>query len=338
MENSPSPPNPPSFEPSRWLISRLSPTAVAGLTAGLTATLLLHPLDLIRLRLQVQGTSKSPTTLPNYRNSFHVISQMVQTEGARALYKGITPNLIGNTAAWGLYFWGYDWVKTTLSRTLEIQQLGATHHLVAAGLTGTCVLALTNPIWVVKTRMCLALPGQGLTKSSFAQPASSSTTGRVGVWTAIRDIVRAEGFRGLYHGFVPGLFGVSHGAVQFTAYERIKRFVRSRKTSQQQPQQQAEFTSWELIGMAASAKSIAAVTTYPYQVLRTRLQDYRLGYTGVRDCVKETWRTEGIGGFYRGWLVNVFKVLPHSVVVFFTYETVVKEMNKRKQQQQLQQQ
>lgn len=39
---------------------------------------------------------------------------------------------------------------------------------------------------------------------------------------ALVKMYRYEGIRGLYKGFVPGIFGVSHGALQFMAYEEMK--------------------------------------------------------------------------------------------------------------------
>lgn len=39
---------------------------------------------------------------------------------------------------------------------------------------------------------------------------------------ALAEIYRTEGIRGLYRGFVPGMLGVSHGAIQFMTYEEMK--------------------------------------------------------------------------------------------------------------------
>jgi len=43
-----------------------------------------------------------------------------------------------------------------------------------------------------------------------------------GVFNALKSIYKLEGIRGLYKGFVPGMFGVSHGALQFMTYEEMK--------------------------------------------------------------------------------------------------------------------
>lgn len=42
--------------------------------------------------------------------------------------------------------------------------------------------------------------------------------------------------------------------------------------------------------MAALSKIFAVVTTYPYQVVRARLQDQHNTYSGVLDVVRRTWR------------------------------------------------
>jgi hypothetical protein len=62
--------------------------------------------------------------------------------------------------------------------------------------------------WVVKTRMILQVNTAGGTAGNYRS-----------VGHALQTILRTEGMSGLYAGFVPGLFGTLHGAVQFMVYE-----------------------------------------------------------------------------------------------------------------------
>lgn len=39
---------------------------------------------------------------------------------------------------------------------------------------------------------------------------------------ALVKVYKMEGIRGLYKGLIPGMFGVSHGAIQFMTYEEMK--------------------------------------------------------------------------------------------------------------------
>lgn len=43
-----------------------------------------------------------------------------------------------------------------------------------------------------------------------------------GMVDALVKTYRHEGARGLYRGFLPGVLGVSHSAVQFMVYEELK--------------------------------------------------------------------------------------------------------------------
>ena len=82
------------------------------------------------------------------------------------------------------------------------------------------------------------------------------------MFDALRKTYRAEGARGLYRGFVPGVWGVSHGALQFMAYEELKsQFNRHRRRPVDHP-----LSTVEYLQFAALSKLFAACITYPYQV------------------------------------------------------------------------
>ncbi|NWX85316.1 MFTC protein, partial [Nothoprocta ornata] len=87
-------------------------------------------------------------------------------------------------------------------------------------------------------------------------------------------------------GFVPGLFGTSHGALQFMAYEELK--LRYNKYRNRLPEK--KLNTVEYITTAAVSKIFAVSATYPYQVVRARLQDQHNTYSGVLDVIRRTWR------------------------------------------------
>jgi solute carrier family 25 folate transporter 32 len=83
------------------------------------------------------------------------------------------------------------------------------------------------------------------------------------------------------------------------------------------------------IVMAATSKVIATVSTYPYQVIRTRMQNERSGasvYDGVAKTVRRIFAQERIGGFYKGLFPNIIRVLPGTGITFGVYEGAVKLM------------
>ena len=67
---------------------------------------------------------------------------------------------------------------------------------------------------------------------------------------------------------------------------------------------------------------MAACTTYPYQVLRTRLQDQHRQYRGLGDVIVSLWRYEGVRGFYKGLVPSLTRVVPATMITFVTYENI----------------
>ncbi|KAL2830643.1 mitochondrial carrier domain-containing protein [Aspergillus pseudoustus] len=279
---------------------------IAGFTAGIATTLCLHPLDLIKTRLQVDPTGDS-----RVGGSFRVIRQIFRNEGGLvAFYRGLTPNIIGNSSSWALYFLLYGDIKDVIGNWHKRQaldnQLTSSDYFIASGTAGALTSILTNPIWVIKTRM--------LATGSKSPGAYTSFT------TGATQILRSEGIRGFYRGLIPSLFGVSHGALQFMAYEKLKLY--RTRVSEKKNKKTRELNNLDFIFTSSISKVFAGSITYPYQVLRSRMQTYntQYAYQGLWDAVAKIWVTEGVGGFYKGLGPNLFRVLPSTWVTFLVYE------------------
>ncbi|CAL5197536.1 unnamed protein product [Lathyrus oleraceus] len=290
--------------------------AIAGAAAGFATVAVMHPLDVVRTRFQVNDGRVSH--LPGYKNTAHAIFTITRSEGLRGLYAGFLPGVLGSTISWGLYFFFYDKAKQRYARSRE-EKLSPGLHLASAAEAGALVCFCTNPVWLVKTRLQLQTP------LHQTRPYS-------GLYDALRTIMREEGFSALYRGIVPGLFLVSHGAIQFTAYEELRKTIVDLKSKgseiqNQNPDQLLNSVDYAVLG--ATSKVAAILLTYPFQVIRSRLQQ-RPGGDGIpryKDSwhvVKETARFESVRGFYKGITPNLLKNVPASSITFIVYENVLK--------------
>ncbi|WJX88553.1 Folate transporter 1, chloroplastic [Trifolium repens] len=291
--------------------------ATAGAAAGFATVAVMHPLDVVRTRFQVNDGRASH--LPSYKNTAHAIFTITRSEGLRGLYAGFLPGVLGSTVSWGLYFFFYDKAKRRYARSRE-EKLSPGLHLASAAEAGALVCLCTNPVWVVKTRLQLQTP------LHQTRPYS-------GLYDAFRTIMREEGFSALYRGIVPGLFlQVSHGAIQFTAYEELRKTIvdlksKGSETQHQNPDQLLNSVDYAVLG--ATSKVAAILLTYPFQVIRSRLQqrpggDGRPRYMDSWHVVKETARFESVRGFYKGITPNLLKNVPASSITFIVYENVLK--------------
>jgi solute carrier family 25 folate transporter 32 len=303
---------------------------VAGILGGLTSTLVLHPLDLLKIRFAVSdGRSEVKR---NYKSISSAFSTIVREEGFKGLYKGVTPNCLGTSAAWGLYFLFYNEAKKQMLTSSQDQHLGPIRHMAAGACAGALTTTITNPIWVVKTRLCLqygqiTTPAAAATSPvgppSMSPTTTPSTTGATikeslipttkqysGTWDALKKVYKYEGISGLYRGFIPGLLGVSHGAVQLAVYEELKKLYLNDGQN---------LGAMQYLTCAALSKLVATSITYPFQVVRARLQDQHVNYKGVIDVLAKL-RKEGPLGFYKGLGPALLRVVPASAIVFVVYE------------------
>ncbi|KAL7830017.1 hypothetical protein SRHO_G00311440 [Serrasalmus rhombeus] len=261
----------------------------AGLSGGVIATMVLHPLDLVKIRF--------------------ADACKLETAGRSDLLPLRSCGLGGwspSESTWPSSGSGcYNAIKAYTQEGRQ-DELSALEHLVSAAEAGILTLCLTNPVWVTKTRLVLQYN---------AEPDGKQYKGML---DALVKIYRHEGIPGLYRGFLPGLVGTTQAALQFMTYEGLKR----EQNRYKEMPSEALLSPLEYIVMAAVSKIVAVAATYPYQVVRARLQDQHNNYSGIADVIRRTWRNEGVEGFYKGMVPNLVRVIPACCITFLVYENV----------------
>jgi solute carrier family 25 (mitochondrial folate transporter), member 32 len=267
-----------------WRLSKSTAPLLAGFLGGLVSTTMLLPIDVVKVRLQVDesiyrktnGGSNASSSIssslthltPKKLRFFRVMGGIVKYEGIGGLYQGWTAAVLGSSISWGGYFYIYENLKHVLiqyrnhaesqshvsrvSTALPSPRptLSSMDNFLLAVVSGSCMVAITNPLWLVKTRMQLQMK-RASEQLLVARPYRSTLD-------AFQTIVREEGMLALYKGVGPALLLTSHGGVQFVVYEFLKsRFHIQRPTSEEQQEWSIghRFTrSLKVLSMGAVAK------------------------------------------------------------------------------------
>ncbi|KAF5931414.1 hypothetical protein HYC85_032287 [Camellia sinensis] len=281
--------------------------AAAGAAAGVIAATFVCPLDVIKTRFQVHGLSALSSSSGNIKGGVIVgsLEQIFQKEGLRGMYRGLSPTVLALLSNWAIYFTIYEQFKSFLCSDDGNHNLSIGANMVAASGAGAATTIATNPLWT-----------QGIRVGAMPYRRTLS---------ALRRIAHEEGIRGLYSGLVPALAGVSHVAIQFPTYEKIKSYLADRGNTTMD-----KLNARDVAVASSVSKIFASTLTYPHGVVRSRLQEQGQGqghhsekpYSGVIDCIKKIYQQEGIRGFYRGCATNLLRTIPATVITFTSFEMI----------------
>lgn len=339
--------------------------ALAGAIGGFTSGVVTCPLDVVKTKLQAQG-GIAPVSKGRHVGHHKVYEGLVGTtrviwkeEGLRGMYRGLGPIILGYLPTWAVWFTVYNKSKTFMAEHEMHNQFAINFwSSIFAGASSTVV---TNPIWVIKTRLMSQSSRGGAKQHVSAFPRSGNTpTSRPSIsspWhynstlDAARKMYSSEGILSFYSGLTPALLGLTHVAVQFPAYE----YLRKKFTGKAMGETADNFLEESLgvLGASILSKILASSATYPHEVIRTRLQTQRrptpgseylqgLGiqekgsgansipepkYKGVAMTFRTILREEGWRAFYAGMGVNMMRAVPAATVTMMTYEFVMKTLH-----------
>jgi solute carrier family 25 folate transporter 32 len=269
---------------------------IAGALAGSLAAFVVVPLDIVKIRKQYGGSSKVSTS----GSTLHCLREILSKEGFHSLYRGSVPSVFGYLCSWSCYFAIYG----TMRKELQKSTFNASVvDLVSATSAGFASTTITSPIWVVRTKIMLL-------------QHSKASQRQVNALQVIRQTWNQSGLAGFWAGLSPSYLGLMHVAIQWPTYEYMRReFARIMQSDIQ--------NNNVVLAASLCAKVIASVSTYPHEVLRTRMQtgENRLSLVGT---FKSICQREGALALYRGLSTSLIRQLPTTAVVFVAHNSIMR--------------
>lgn len=232
---------------------------------------------------------------------------IVDREGLGGLYAGLDSALFGISVTNFVYYYWYEFTRAFFEAAAAkanraSKNLTTAESMIAGAIAGSATVILTNPIWVVNTRMTTrkheaedgaALPGAG-------KPKAPSTIG------TLMALIKNEGPQALFSGVLPALVLVINPILQYTLFEQLKNYVEKKR----------KVTPTIAFFLGALGKLFATSITYPYITVKSQahvaVRDGEGKKEGMSAAIKRIVREEGYAGLYKGKSILRSNVL-HSV-------------------------
>lgn len=163
--------------------------------------------------------------------------------------------------------------------------------MIAGAIAGSATVLMTNPIWVVNTRMTAR---QSEPSSDLPSPATESEkpAKKPSTIATVINLVKEEGPLALFAGVLPALVLVINPILQYTIFERLKDILAKRR----------RVTPRDAFFLGALGKLAATSITYPYITVKSRMHVATKDgpQDGMMQSLKRIIREEGWGGLYKG--------------------------------------
>ncbi|KAF4119592.1 solute carrier family 25 (mitochondrial aspartate/glutamate transporter), member 12/13 [Geosmithia morbida] len=259
----------------------LAAEILAGASAGTCQVVFTNPLEIVKIRLQVQGEiAKSGGGAPK-RSAMWIVRNL----GLVGLYKGATACLLRDMPFSAIYFPAYFHLKKDFFGESPTQKLSVLQLLTAGAIAGMPAAYLTTPCDVIKTRLQVE-----------ARKGEAQYTG---LRHAARTIWREEGFRAFFKGGPARIFRSSpQFGFTLAAYEVLQTLL-----PMPGGKKATEASASAGVGAGVSATATSVVDTTPLGRSRNALKvildlDEDFGRAKLPDALgwKSLPRSMGGGG------------------------------------------
>ncbi|SMQ55434.1 unnamed protein product [Zymoseptoria tritici ST99CH_3D7] len=289
----------------------------SGAVGGVAQVLIGQPFDIVKVRLQ---------TTTQYTGALDCARRILANEGASAFYKGTLTPLIGIGACVSVQFGAFNYAKrflearnastsSSLTTSPVPSPLSYTQYYTAGAFAGLANTALSSPIEHVRIRLQTQPHGAGKLYS--------------GPLDCIAKLSRSPSIaRGLYRGTPVTLLREAQAyGFWFLTFEYLMNTDVARNRIQRK-----DIPTWKVALYGGLAGEMLWISSYPFDVVKSKMQTDGLGvgerkYKSARDCVGKVFRSEGLGGFWRGVGPTLLRAMPVSAGTFAVVEMTMRAIS-----------
>lgn len=313
---------------------------VCGGLAGMVAKTVTAPFERIKILSQTgeHGLAQNSASVVGLYNN------IIRNEGVLGLWAGNGANLLRIFPAKGVVFACNDfyerelyWLVAPPGADLNPKNYPGWVPFLGGALAGMTATAVTYPLDLARGRISgklkyitatnPAVAVSSVTASSIAAPPPQNAYS--GIINTILVTAREEGYRGLYKGVTPTLFGaMPYIGIQFgTVGVMEKMFPHKEEYNVDGTLKKPPI--WRKLCFGGMGGIMAGLISYPNDTVRRMLQlqgsrGTTESFSGYWDCVRKTYKSYGIGRFYRGIGINLIRMAPNTAVQFGTYEMLTR--------------
>lgn len=289
------------------MLREASHQIIAGGSAGLVEICLMHPLDVVKTRFQIQRGTSDPTSYKSLGDCFRTI---FRNEGIFGFYKGILPPILAETPKRAVKFFCFEQYKKLLGLTPLSPGVALTVAGLGSGLTEAVVV---NPFEVVKVSLQANRDAFKEQPSSFAQARRIINTGGFGLNGLNRGLTSTLGRHGIFN------------MIYFGFYFNVKDAV----PASQDPT--LEFLRKFTIGLVSG--TISSCVNIPWDVAKSRIQGPQPvpGEIKYKTCIQTmvlVYKEEGYLALYKGLVPKIMRLGPGGAVMLLVYEYVSGWLNR----------
>ncbi|KAI8847745.1 mitochondrial carrier domain-containing protein [Chytridium lagenaria] len=298
------------MESSVWHM--VQPFVFGGL-AGMAATTVIQPVDMVKVRIQLVGEGAHAAK----QSAFSVASSIIKSQGFTSLYTGLSAGLLRQatytTARMGLF---NTFVSFAQSRNPNNAPATVMQKAMAGLGAGALGAVIGNPCDLALIRM----------QADGLLPAAQRSNYK-SVVDAIVRIAKDEGVVALWKGSGPTVArAMALNLGMLSTFSEAKARLESHL---------GKGTASTQFGASAIAGFFASFFSLPFDFVKTRLQKQKpdakggLPYKSSFDCAVKVIRKEGPMAFYKGFATYYFRIAPHAMITLLIADALNTAASKR---------